>query len=101
MAANFGFIAHAAERDANKLAAGGMADGHGQRGFADARRSDEAKDRALGIFYELADGEEFEDALFYLIEAIVLVVKVFLGGFVDSHLFEAVLSRQFAHQFTV
>src|SRR5229473_2252036 len=43
MAADFGFIAHAAERDTNEFAAGGVADGHGERGLAHARRSDEAK----------------------------------------------------------
>src|SRR3981081_3277086 len=59
MAADFGFVAHAAERDANEFAAGGVADGHGERGFADARRSDEAKDGALGVFYELAAGGGF------------------------------------------
>src|SRR5260221_10254358 len=64
VAANFGFVAHAAQRYADKLAAGGMADRHGQRGLANARRPNKAKDRALGIFHELADGQEFQDAVF-------------------------------------
>src|SRR6266852_839541 len=80
MAANFSLIAHAAERDADELASGGVADGHGQRGFADARRSDEAEDGAFGILYELAGGEGFEDALFDFLEAVMLVVENFLGG---------------------
>ena len=42
VSANFRFIAHAAERDANKFASRGAPDGHGERGFADARRPDEA-----------------------------------------------------------
>ena len=80
MAANFGFIAHAAKRYAHEFAAGGAADGHGQRSFADAWRSDEAKNRALGILYQLADGEKFEDAVFDFFEAVVIFVKNFFGG---------------------
>src|SRR6266849_10147773 len=91
MAASFSLIAHAAERDADELASGGVADGHGQRGFADARRSDEAEDGALGILYELADGEEFEDALFYLLESVMLVVENFFGGFDVANFFGALL----------
>src|SRR5216684_7398845 len=91
MAADFGFIAHAAERDTNEFAAGGVADGHGERGLAHARRSDEAKDGAFGIFYELADGKEFEDALFDFIEAVMLVVENFLSGFDVANLFGTLL----------
>ncbi len=47
MSAHFGFIAHAAQRHANELAASGLGDAHAERGLADARRSDEAEDRAL------------------------------------------------------
>ena len=80
MAANFGLIAHAAKRNADELAAGGVADGHRERSFADAWRSDEAENRAFRIFYELADGEKFEDAVFDLVEAVVLFVENFFGG---------------------
>src|SRR5258708_7726589 len=93
MAADFGFIAHAAERDTNEFAAGGVADGHGQRGLAHARRSDEAKDGAFGIFYELAYGKEFEDALFNFIEAVMLVVENFFGGFDVANLFGTLFPR--------
>ena len=79
MAADFGFIAHAAERHADELAAGGLGDGHAERGFADARRSDEAEDGALGILDELADGEELEDAVLDLFEAVVVFVEDLLG----------------------
>src|SRR5258708_33127653 len=91
MAADFGFIAHAAERDTNEFAAGGVADGHGERGLAHARRSDEAKDGAFGIFYKLADGEEFEDALFVFLEAVMLVVENFLSGFDVANLCRSLL----------
>ena len=72
MAANLGFVAHAAEREAHELAAGGLGDGHAERSFADARRSDEAEDRALGILDQLAHGEEFEDALLDFLQAVVV-----------------------------
>ena len=49
MAANLSLIAHATERHANELAAGRLGDRHAERSFADAGRSDEAEDRALGI----------------------------------------------------
>src|ERR1035441_10605139 len=44
VAANFGFVAHAAEGHADKLASGGLGDRHAQRGFAYARRPDETED---------------------------------------------------------
>src|SRR5208282_3980509 len=80
MAANFGFIAHAAKGNADELAAGGVANGHGERGLAHTRRPDKAEDGALGILDELAHGEEFEDALLDLLEAVVLFIENFLGG---------------------
>src|SRR5208283_1561024 len=49
--ANFGFVAHSAERHADELASGGLGDRHAQRRFADSRRSDKAKNRAFGILY--------------------------------------------------
>ena len=47
MAADLGLVAHAAERDAHELAARGARDRLAERGLADARRADEAEDRAL------------------------------------------------------
>ena len=79
MAADFGLIAHAAERHADKLAAGGFGDRHSERSLAHARRSDEAQNRALGIFHQLADGEKFEDALLDFLQAIMIFVQSFLS----------------------
>src|SRR5579863_9413308 len=56
VAANFGFVAYAAQGEANELAAGGLGDGHAQRGFADAWRPGEAEDGAFGILDKLANG---------------------------------------------
>ena len=79
MAADLGLVAHAAERHADELAAGGLGDGHAERGLADARRPDEAEDGALGILDELADGEEFEDAVLDLFQAVVVFVEDLFG----------------------
>ena len=46
MAADVGFVAHAAQRDAHEVAAQRCGDGFAEAGFADARRADEAEDRA-------------------------------------------------------
>ena len=51
MAADFGFVTHAAQRHADKLAAGGLGNRHAQRGFAHAGRSDEAQDRTFGLLH--------------------------------------------------
>ena len=72
VAANFRFIAHAAERDAHKFASRGAADGHGERSFADARRPDKAENRTAGILHQLAHGQEFEDALLDLVESVMI-----------------------------
>ena len=80
MAANFSFIAHAAQRHANKLAAGGLGDRHSQRRLADSRRSNEAEDRALGILHQLAHREILEDALLDLFQPEVIFVQDLLGA---------------------
>src|SRR5262249_39820954 len=72
VATDFGFIAHAAERHADELAAGGLGDGHAERGLAHAGRSDEAKNAALGILDQPPYGEKLEDALFDFFQAVVI-----------------------------
>src|SRR3954466_15178566 len=47
--ADLGLVVHAAERDALELASRGARDRLPERGLADARRADEAEDRALSI----------------------------------------------------
>ena len=62
MAADLRLVVGAAQADAGELAAGGARDALAERGLADAGRADEAQDRALALWIELADGEELEDA---------------------------------------
>ena len=75
VAADLGLVAHAAERDADELAAERARDRAAERGLADAGRADEAEDRALHVVLELAHREVLEDALLHLLEAVVILVE--------------------------
>ena len=66
MAADFGFVTHPTQREANELAAGGARDGPTQGGLADSGRSHKTQDGAPRILHQLPDGEEFQNALFDL-----------------------------------
>ena len=90
VAADLGLVAHAAERDADELAAQGAGDRAAERGLAGARRADEAEDRPLGVVLQLAHGEELEDAVLDLLEVVVVLVE-HLAGVRDV---EVVLGRR-------
>src|SRR5208282_4807779 len=93
MAANFRFVANAAERDADELASGGAANGHRERRFADARRPEEAENRAFRVLDELADGEIFEDALLDFLEAVMIFREDDLGLLDIADFLRALLPR--------
>ena len=80
MAADFGFVVYAAERDAVKVAAGRLGDGFAERGFADTGRADEADDRAFAVFVAFLYGEVVKDALFDVFEAVVVALQDFFGA---------------------
>ena len=61
MSTNFGFIAHATQAHAHKLAAGSTRNRLAERGFADARRSDKAKNRRFEPVDALLHGQIFDD----------------------------------------
>src|SRR5688572_12254015 len=75
MAADLGLVVHPAERDALELAPGRARDRLAERGLADARRADEAQDRALAVRIELAHGKVLEDPALDLVEAEVVLVE--------------------------
>ena len=75
MAADLGFVVHAAEAQPRELAAGRAGDALAERGLADAGRADEAQDRALALGIELAHGQIFEDAPLDLGQAVVVLVE--------------------------
>ena len=81
MAADLGLVPHAAERHAHELAAGGLGDGHAQRSLAHAGRSHKAQDRTLGILHQAAHRQEFQDALFDFLQAVVVRFEHLLGEF--------------------
>ena len=81
VAANLGFVAHAAERDADELPVHGTRDRLSQRRLADAGRSDEAENGSLDRRrrrrgpLQFLDGEIFDDAFFDLAEVVVILVE--------------------------
>src|SRR5688572_13754965 len=75
MSADLGLVANAAERDAHELPRHRSRNRLAKRGLADAWRAHEAEDGALHVAFELADGEVFDDALFDLVEVVVVLVE--------------------------
>ena len=73
--ADFGLVAHAAQRHADEFAARGLGDRFAERGLADAGRADEAEDRALELVGAALHGEILDDAVLHLLEAEVIVVE--------------------------
>ena len=79
MPADFGLVAHSAERHAHELAVRGARDALAERRLADARRPDETQDRALELFDALLHGKIFENTLFDLLETVVILFEHALG----------------------
>ena len=79
MAANLGFVVHAAQRDADELASQSARDRLAQRSLAHARRSDEAKDRAFHVRLQTPHRKVIQNAVFDLLQVVVIGVENFLG----------------------
>ena len=75
MAADFGFVVHAAEANAHEFAVHGARDRLAERSFADAGRTDEAQDRRLAVRREFPHGEIFDDPPLDLVEIVVVLVE--------------------------
>ena len=93
VAADLGFIPHAAERHADELAAGGLRDRHAERGLAHARRPDKAEDRAPGVLHQAAHRQELQDALLDLLQAVVVALEHLLGELEVADLLGFLLPR--------
>src|SRR6266496_1823750 len=63
MTANFGFVTHTTKRHTDKLAPRCLGYGHSERSLADSGRTDEAQNRAFGVFHQLADGKKLKNAI--------------------------------------
>ena len=80
VAADLAFIAHAAQADADELAPRRLGDRPAKRGLADARRADEAQDRAFQLVGPRLHGEIFDDPLLDLFQTVVVGVQHLLGA---------------------
>ena len=79
MAADLGLIMHAAKAHAGKVAVHAGGNGARNGGFADTRRADQADDLALDIRIELADGQNFQNALLDLFQTVMVMVQHLAG----------------------
>src|SRR4051812_8738582 len=75
MTSDLSLVTHAAEADAHEVAAGRTRDRLAERGLADARRTDQAENRALDALLALLHGEILKDALLDLLQAVVILVQ--------------------------
>ena len=78
VAADFGLVAHAAERLAHELAPGRAGDRLAEARLAHARRADEAQDRPLQLVGARLDREVLDDPVLDLVERVVILVEDFL-----------------------
>ena len=101
MAADFGLVPHAAQADADELAAQRAGDGFAQRGFPDARGADEAEDRALHFLFQFAHGEIFEDPFLHLFQVVVVLVQDLRGSLEVEIILRFLVPRQFHHPFQI
>ena len=86
MATDLRLVAHAAQRDAHELAPHRTRDGFTETGLADAGRADQREHGsrlarlAVGRLdvasdSQLANGEELDDAVLHLVEAVVIGIE--------------------------
>ena len=75
MSFDFGFIAHAADREAVELAVEGARHALPNAGLANAWRADEADDTPLHATCEFADADKLENALLDILEPVVVVFE--------------------------
>ena len=77
MPPDFGLVPDAAQRNPDKFTSQGAGDGISQGGFSGARRPDKAEDRSLGIGFEFADGQVFDDPLFGFFQTEMVLIQHF------------------------
>ncbi len=80
VAADLGFVAHAAKADADELTPRGFRHAAPKRGLADARRADEAEDRAFQLGRAGLHGQIFDDAFLDLFQTEVVGIQYLLRG---------------------
>jgi hypothetical protein len=80
VAADFGLVAHAAERDADERTPRRIGDRLAERSLAHAGRTDEAEDAAARVTGELEHGHVLEDALLDVVEPEVIFLELLRHG---------------------
>ena len=86
MAAYFGFIAHAAQRNAHEFAAHRFGDRSAQRCLPDARGSDKTQNRRFPARLEFENRKILEDAFLDFLQVVVIPAEDVLRA-EDIHLF--------------
>ena len=80
VAANLGFVPHAAQTDAHIFAAKAFGDGARNTGLANARRAYQTDDLCLHVRCQLAHGQHFQNAVLDLFQAVVVPIQNLLGA---------------------
>ena len=80
VSANFGFVAHPAQRDARELSPERVGDAFSQRSFPDSGRTDQTKDRSFELLLQFDDGQKLEQPIFHLLQSKMLFVQNPRGG---------------------
>jgi len=81
VSADFRFILHAAQRQADVFLAECFRDGFPDGCLAGARRPDEAENRAGALARQKPDRKELNHALLHFFQSVMVAVKNFLGTF--------------------
>ena len=81
MAADFGLVAHAAQRHAHEFAVGGTRDRLAQRSLAHPRRTDQTQDGCLHPVHALLHSQVFKNAFLDLFQTIVVFFEHHFGHF--------------------
>jgi hypothetical protein len=75
VAANFGLVAHAAQRHAHVLAPGRLGNRLPQRGFAHARRTNQTQYGRLHFIHALLHSKIFQNTVFNLVQTVMIFIQ--------------------------
>ncbi len=75
MTANFSLVVHTAKAETHELSTQSTRDRTAQARFAHTWRANQTKDRSLRFLFQLSHSQSFNNALFYLLKPIVILVQ--------------------------
>ena len=79
MAADLRLVVDAAQGDAGHIPVNGLRHTGGNGGLAHAGRTYQTEDLSLQLRRQLLDGQKFQDALLYLVQAVVVGIQDLAG----------------------